>query len=539
MPIFQPTSVLSDPLRILRTASVCLVLGGVCPIRAAEEAVTFYIREYRIDGAQRLKKLEVEEAVYPYLGPARTPDDVEQARAALEKTYHDRGYQTVSVVVPQQDPRRGIIRLEVVENKVGRLRVNGARWFLPSQIKREAPSLAEGNTPEMKQVAKEITGLNRLADRRVTPVLRQGVEPGTVDIDLNVEDKRPLHGSLELNNRYSANTTPLRLNGSLSYGNLFQLGHTGGLSAQIAPENTDDALVYSGYYLARVTDGLSLMAQATKQDSNVSTLGGGAVAGRGNIAGLRALFDLPTTAKFYQNVTLGIDWKDLEEDIVIGNDVIAAPIEYYPLSANYAATWMGDKGFTALNASLNFSLRGAGSDEEDYANKRFNADGSYIYLRTDLAHTRDLDDGWQVFGKIQGQLSSQPLVNTEQFAGGGLDTARGYLEATVLGDNGVFGTVELLGPSLIGSSAKSPATETGGKQDEWRFYAFSDIGMVKLYDALPGQDSTYSLASFGIGSRANLYKHYNASIDVAVPLIEEADTDRGEVRVTFRGWADF
>jgi hemolysin activation/secretion protein len=539
MPFSESTPALSAPLRILRVASLCWVLGTVSPSLLAEETFSFYIREYRIDGAQRLKKLEVEEAVYPFLGPARTPDDVEQARAALEKTYHDKGYQTVSVIVPEQDPRRGIVRLEVVENKVGRLRVNGACWFLPSSIKRDAPSLAEGNLPEMKQVEKEIVGLNRLADRRVTPVLRQGVEPGTVDIDLNVEDKLPLHGSLELNNRYSANTTPLRINSSLSYGNLFQLGHTGGLSLQIAPENTDDALVYSGYYLARVSDGLSLMATGTKQDSNVSTLGGGAVAGRGDIIGLRALFDLPTTAKFYQNVTLGIDWKNLEEDIVLGDDVIPAPIEYYPLSANYAATWMGGKGFTALNASLNFSLRGAGSDEEEFANKRFNADGSYIYLRTDLAHTRDLDGGWQVFGKIQGQLASQALVNTEQFAGGGLDTVRGYLEATVLGDNGIFGTAELLGPSLIGSSAKSPDTETAGKQDEWRFYAFSDVGMVKLYDALPGQDSTYSLASFGIGSRANVRKHYNASVDVAVPLIEEAETDRGEVRVTFRGWADF
>lgn len=539
MPISLTTPAFPDPLRVLRAASLCLVLAAVSPHSFAEEAFSFYIREYRVDGVKRLQKLEVEEAVYPFLGPARTPDDVEQARAALEKTYHDKGYQTVSVIVPQQDPRRGIVRLEVVENKVGRLRVNGARWFLPSQVKREAPSLAEGNVPEMKQVGKEITGLNRLADRRVTPVLRQGVEPGTVDIDLNVEDKLPLHGSLELNNRYSINTTPLRLNGSLSYGNLFQLGHTGGLSLQIAPEDIDDALVYSGYYLARVSEGLSLMATGTKQDSNVSTLGGGAVAGRGDIIGLRALFDLPTTPKFYQNVTLGIDWKNLEEDIVVGNDVIAAPIEYYPLSANYSATWMGDEGFTALNASLNFSLRGAGSDEEDFANKRFNADGSYIYLRTDLAHTRDLEDGWQIFGKIQGQLSSQPLVNNEQFAGGGLDTARGYLEATSLGDNGVFGTVELLGPSLIGSSAKSPDTDAVGKKDEWRFYAFTDAGIIGLYDALPGQDSRFSLASIGVGSRANLFKHYNASVDVAIPLIEEADTEQGEVRVTFRGWADF
>lgn len=525
-------------LNVARSALVCLCLGVIPLVLNAQEITSFYIQEYRVDGAKRLKKLEVEEAVYPFLGPARTPEDVERARMALEKVYHDKGFQTVSVAIPQQDPRRGIIRLEVVEGKVGRLRVNGSRWFLPSQIKREAPSLAEGNVPDMKQVGKEIVGLNRLADRRVTPELRQGVEPGTVDIDLNVEDKLPLHGSLELNNRYSVNTTPLRLNGSLSYGNFFQKGHTGGLSFQVAPEDIDDALVYSGYYLARVSDGVSLMLQATKQDSNVSTLGGGAVAGRGEIAGLRVLFDLPTTPKFYQNVTLGIDYKNLEEDIVVGKDTISSPIEYYPLSANYSGNWMEDKSFTALNASLNFNLRGVGAGEEDYANKRFNADPSYVYLRSDLAHTRDLPGGFQVLGKIQGQLSSQPLINSEQYAGGGLDTVRGYLEATVLGDDGFFGTVEFLSPSLLGRSAKS-AAKTDRKADEWRFYVFGDAGMVALQDALPGQESQFSLASFGIGSRVNVFKHYNAAVDVGYPLIGEADTEDGEIRVNFRGWADF
>jgi hemolysin activation/secretion protein len=518
-----------------RAALACLCASITPPVLKAQEITSFYIREYRVDGAKRLKNIEVEEAVYPFLGPARTPDDVEQARVALEKVYHDKGFQTVSVVVPQQDPRRGVIRLEVVDGKIGRLRVNGARWFLPSQVKREAPSLAEGNVPDMKQVGKEIVGLNRLADRRVTPVLRQGAEPGTVDIDLNVEDKLPLHGSLELNNRYSANTTQLRLNGSASYGNLFQKGHTGGLSFQVAPENTDDALVYSGYYLARVTDGASLMLQATKQDSNISTLGGGAVAGRGEIAGLRVLFDLPTTPDFYQNITLGIDYKNLEEDIVLGKDIIASPIEYYPLSANYSGNWMTDNSFTALNASLNFSLRGVGAGEEDYANKRYNADPSYVYLRSDLAHTHDLPAGFQALGKIHGQLSSQPLVNSEQYAGGGLDTVRGYLEATALGDNGFFGTVEFLSPSLLGKSG----VKADRKADEWRVYAFGDIGMVALLDALPGQESHFSLASIGVGSRVNVFKHYNAAVDVAYPLIEEAETNDGEIRVNFRGWADF
>lgn len=503
-------------------------------VLTAREITSFYIREYRVEGARRLKSLEVEEAVYPFLGPGRTPDDVELARVTLEKVYHEMGFQTVSVVVPQQDPRRGVIRLEVVEGKVGRLRVNGARWFLPSQIKREAPSLAEGSTPDMNQVSKEIVALNRLADRRVTPVLRQGVEPGTVDIDLNVEDKLPLHGSLELNNRYSSNTSSLRLNGSLSHGNLFQKGHTGGLSFQVAPENTEDALVYSGYYLARISDGVSLMIQGTKQDSNVSTLGGGAVGGRGEILGLRALYDLPTKAKFYQNFSLGIDYKNFEEDIVIGKDTISSPIEYYPLSANYGANWMRENAFTALNLSLNFSLRGMESSELDYANKRYNADGSYVYLRSDLAHTRDLKGGSQIFGKIQGQLSSQPVINAEQFAAGGLDTVRGYLEATVLGDNGISGTIEFRSPSLIGKP-----DNTDANSDQWRFHAFADAAWVGIYDALPSQQESYDLASIGLGTRFSVLKHYNGSLDVALPLTNQIDTDAGDVRVTFRGWADF
>ena len=500
----------------------------------AQETAHFYIREYRIEGARRLKNLEVEEAVYPFLGPGRTPADVELARVALEKVYRDKGFQTVSVLVPQQDPRRGVIRLEVVEGKVGRLRVNGARFFLPSNIKREVPALAEGQVPDMNHVSKEIVGLNRLADRRVTPVLRQGVEPGTVDIDLNVEDKLPLHGSLELNNRYSSNTSDLRLNGAISYGNLFQKGHTAGLSFQLAPENTKDALVFSGYYLARLSDGVSLMVQGTKQNSDVSTLGGAAVGGRGKILGLRALYDLPSTAHFYQNFSAGIDYKNFDENLVIGNDTLSSPIEYYPLSANYGATWLTDNNFTEFNSSLNFHLRGLGSSERDYANKRYNADGSYVYIRSDISHTHDFKDGAQVFGKVQGQLASQPLVNAEQIAGGGLGTVRGYLEATSLGDNGIFGTVEWRSPSLIGTPAK-----TGARSDEWRFHAFADAGVLGIYDPLPGQQQGFSFASAGIGTRFKVNNHYNGSLDVALPFINQTDARAGEVRVTFRGWAEF
>jgi len=518
----------------MATAGSAFAQDAVSQTQSAPDPL-FYIQEYRVAGATKISSLEVEEAVYPYLGPGRTAGDVENARRALEKTFHDKGYQTVSVLIPQQDPRFGIIRLEVVEGTVGRLRVKGSKWYLPSRIIAQSPSMAEGGVPNMNDVQKEILALNRLSDRRITPELRAGVVPGTFDIDLKVEDEMPLHGTVELNNRYSPNTSELRLNAAISYANMFQLGHTLGFSGQVAPQDTDDALVYSGYYLARISDGVSLLVSGVKQDSDVSTLGGGSVVGRGNVLSMRALFDMPSADGFFQSLSIGIDRKDFGEDLLVGAATISAPVEYYPISANYGATWLhGEDAFTELNSSLTFNLRGVGSDTAAFANKRFNSDGSFIILKGDVSHTRDLKGGSQLFAKAQAQLANKPLINTEQYSGGGLSNARGYLESTALGDNALFLTAEYRSPSLFGKPSKDDR-----KPDELRFHGFVDAGALSIYDALPGQKSTTTLVSAGVGGRLRYRKIYNSSFDVAVPLMDGFPVEQGEVRVTFRGWMDF
>ena len=519
----------------MRAVALALCFAASPPASGEANEYHFYVREYRVTGSTKLTNVEIERAVYPFMGPYRTAGDVEQARQRLETAYREKGYQTVSVMIPQQDPSRGIIRFEVIEGRVARTRVTGARYHLPSKVRAGAPSLAEGSVPNMNDVRREILALNRQADRRVRPELRPGEEMGTFEVELIVDDDLPLSGSLELNNRYSPNTTPLRLNGALSYGNMFQLGHTLGVSFQVAPEDLDDALVFSGNYLARVSDGTSLLFTATRQDSDISTLGGGSVVGKGNIFGLRALIDLPGGEDFLQSFSIGIDAKRFKEDLNVGGGVISAPIEYYPITASYSATKLhGEQAFTQANASLVFNLRGLGSDTRDFANRRFNADGNFIVLKGDVAHTRDLASGAQVYGKLQGQLANKPLINSEQFAGGGLSTVRGYLESTALGDNAVFATAEYRTQSLLG--AAEPDAVRG---DEWRFHIFADAGLLHNHNTLPGQRATHTLTSIGVGSRLRYREHFNASVDVACPLESVSPVDRGDVRITFRGWLDF
>lgn len=514
------------------------VAASVAQPESAGSVRHFDITEYRVDGAHKLAPVDVETAVYPFLGPYRTTDDVEKARAALEKAYHDKGYLAASVVIPSQKVEGGLIVLQVYEGEVGRLRVRGARYYSPSEIKAIAPSLAEGNILESESVKHDLVGLNQFSDRRVTPTLKPGMAPGLVDVDLEVKDSLPLHGSVEFNNQYSANTKQFRVVGSASYNNLWQLGHVFGFTYQTAPENTTDAQVFSAYYQAPVpgVEWLNLMLQGTKNDSNISSpsFGGYDTVGKGASIGPRAIISLPGAENFFQSITLGVDYKYSANNSSFGGIADPNPssaLVYYPFSGAYTAGWSGKGYDTLFNSTITLNLRGLGSSEQHIDSNRSYADGNFIYLRSNLSHTQDLPEECQIFGKMQGQVASGPLIGGEELSAGGLNTVRGYLEGEDSGDDGVLGTVELRSPSLTALLGK--------KVDEWRFYLFGDAGIVLLHDPLPEQDRHFDLASMGIGSRLRFQDHYNGSFDLGVPMIDGTYTSEYTPRLTFRLWAEF
>ena len=410
------------------------------------------------------------------------------------------------------------------------MRVHGARYFLPSQIRALAPSIAEGKVLNFNEVNRDIVALNQHADQQVTPALRPGVTPGTVDIDLDVKDTLPLHGSLELNNRYSPNTTELRLDGAVSYDNLWQMGHSVGGSFQLSPEDPSQVKVFSGSYLARIPglNWLSLMLQGTKQESQVSTLGDLAVGGAGDVVGLQAMMVLPGGKDSSQTLSLGFDYKSNGQSITPGGqtNTTQTGYHYFPLSVTYTATWLTKNQQSEFNIGPAFSFRGLGSGAGSFAASRHKCDGSFVDLRSDLSHTHELPDGFQVFGKVQGQVTDLPLVSGEQFGGGGLGTVRGYLEGAVFGDDAIMGRVELRSPSLF--------NYFGNKGSDWRIYIFTEGGRLWILEPLPQQQARFDLASFGIGSGIHFLNHYTGSLDLGVPLINQSSTSAFDLLLTFR-----
>jgi hemolysin activation/secretion protein len=493
----------------------------------------FDVFEYRVEGNSVLPAERIERAVYPFLGEKRSVADVESARLALEAAYRDAGYGTVLVDTPEQRVTEGIVTLQVTQAPVARLRVVGSRYYSQGRILEKVPALAEGQVPNFKVATEQLATVNRSADRRVTPLLRPGKAPGTTEVDLNVEDKAPLHASVELNDKYSSNTTRTRLLASVRYDNLWQLEHSIGLQVQVSPQDTSQVRVVSGSYNVPAGTGLWVFS-AIKSDSNtVAGVGGTTVFGKGNIFGLRRVLVLDGNDTFNHTLTAGADYKNFKESVSVGGNAgFDTPIRYLPLSLSYSAT-LGDKeGSWQGGIGLTAALRGLLSNESEFADKRYKGQSNFSILKFDISRTQNLPRNLSLFGKFEGQVTGQPLISNEQFVAGGVDSVRGYLEATAVGDNALRGSIELRSGNLV---AGGEGAWLGGL----RTHAFMEGAGLWLKSPLPQQDSRFGLLSTGLGLRLETRQYGSLSLDVGWPLREVGQTRKGAARVHASGSIGF
>jgi hemolysin activation/secretion protein len=512
----------------------------------ADAGPTFDVDAYDITGATLLPQAAVEAAVYPHLGPARTPADIEAARAALQQAYASRGFNTVEVTVPEQTldeiQAARVVQIAVTEVKVGEVRVTGARFSSPEAVRRGTPALAPGEVPNLQTAERQIAALNQTPDRQVAPLLTPGKVPGTVDVELAVTDERPIHGALELNNDHAAFTKDLRLNANIRHSNLWGRGHTAFFGYTVAPERRDDVEVFQGSYLAPFA-GTPWTLQLSGYDSNsrLATLGGTNVLGLGYQFNVRGIYTFPSTATIAHRLSLGFDYNHAslftfsvnDDGELVPEPLVPCPdndptcvedfnadVDYYTLIADYSISRVTEAQTTSASVTLAANLRGSVSGDSEFLDSRFDARANWIKLNATFDHVRNLPRGF--VGVIQGgaQIADQPLVSREQFAIGGLGSIRGYLQASALGDSGAYGNAELRSPLLFPRLAPWV--------DEWRLYAFGDAGYVRTLSPLPEQDADQGLYSLGLGTRFTIYGRLDGDLLVGVPLEDAFDAEVGQ-----------
>ena len=458
--------------------------------QAASATQTFDVTEYRVIGNTVLEAREIERLLYPLLGEGQSLTQVETARAALEKLYHERGYGTAYVDIPPQTVTDGVVRLRVTEGRVEKTQIGGAKYFPERDVIARLPATKAGGVLQISKLQDELAAVNSATpDRSVVPVLKAGSVPGTVDIALTVNDTLPLHGSLELNNQATIDTRELRSVASLAYDDLFGRLDSLSFQYQFTPQQPDQVRVIALDYAAHVDNGLQPSLSYINSNSNVPTPGTLGVIGIGSIVSAKLGYPVITEAASLQSVNVGIDYKHFRNTInQSAGTAFETPISYINLSAGYTGFWRAEHVTTTFTTTANAGPRGVVNEPGAFENDRYKGRANYFDLRGDLSTVIKLPLDFNLKLRAAGQAATEPLITNEDYSIGGADGVRGYLEAEELGDKAVKGTVQLNTPA-------------------WRRwdrvlldgYGFLEAGKTTVIDPLAGEPGGAKLRSWGVG----------------------------------------
>lgn len=200
-------------------------------------------------------------------------------------------------------------------------------------------------------------------------------------------------------------------------------------------------------------------------------------------------------------------------------------LDYLPLSLNYSASLQDAFGPATwglgLSANLWYSsstLTNQGVELEGEKSLQFitgsaQSTGHWVVLRPSFSQEIDFYTNWTTSIRADGQWSSEPLVSTEQYGAGGVNSVRGYHEGEVFGDTGWHVSLEQQTPAHVVGSVYDGAPLT------IRGSVYMDYADVYLLDPPQGRQARTPLWGTGFGFSAATGSHWQAQFLFSWPLL--------------------
>ena len=476
----------------------------------------FTLGAVNIDGATVFSKKELSAYFEPLLASDVDASKLTQMADRITERYRQTGYLLSYATIPTQDVQAGMVRLSVVEGRIGNIIVKGAG---PDQLAVEAiaaPLLAD--TPLRASTLERTIGLVRdFPGLRVidATLARSGSDSALYDLKITVARDRA-RAFTYMDNRGSDQTGRLRVFSSASLMSVAIQGDEVRLDLFGMPGRRF-RYVY-GQLHASVPLGPSgwrFAIAASKGDHQLRT----AERAKGDSTNLSAQLSYPVrrsraltmVTKFSLN-----DWRSSgEEDHVlklrdrlrvarIGLDV-----------SNESKTRV--QGEFSLSRGLSFDKM---TKVGDPLASRADASGRFTKAAFNLQVSRSLSDKVNLKGVLAGQYSDRPLLSAEEFALGGTRIGRAFSFNALTGDRGVGGGAEV--SYKLGDSKQAISSV--------ELFGFVDGGMVFEAKSAAVTDRRRSLASTGLGARFRLLGTA-ISAEAGIPLA--ADGQHKSVNLFF------
>jgi len=495
-----------------------------------------------ISSSDLLNKAEFTGKMQKFFGKPVTLGGLDEITKEVINYFRDQGFPVVNVVVPQQNVKDGVIQILAIEARVGRVKVEGARWFRPDNIRKEV-GLREGDKIDANQLQDDMGWLNTNPFRTSDLIFEPGEKEGTTDLVIQTKDRLPLRVYTTFDDYGIDLTGKNRQSLGFNVGNLFSLDHQAGFQYTTAWKNIFNSMnAYSGSYSIPFPwrNSMTVYGSYTKSDATLNP--GQNLQGDSWQISERYNVPLPTFGPLSHSFFAGTDFKQSQNALVIfgtnigaGSNSGLAPFSIFQLTAGYDATVQDDWGLTSGEAAVYYSPGGVSgwNNQKQFNQVVQNANDNYVYGKFNLNRTFILPYKFTISGNFNAQLASTPMMPTEQYGIGGYNTVRGYDERSANGDQGYIVNVELRTPP--GSIFQIFGDQS--VDDSLQFVGFFDYGFVQDIQAPSGAlEQTVYLMSIGPGLRYNIDRFVTVRFDWGFQLhqapIGSVTGSRAELSVT-------
>jgi len=492
----------------------------------------FEITQFKVEGNTLLPPQEIDKILAPFTGKERDFGDVQRALETLEGAYHRLGFNVVQVALPEQELNQGVVHFQVVETRLGKIKIEGNQFFDEANIRHSLPHLREGETPNIEKTSTSLRMANENPSKKTSLHLQNSDKDGEIDAVLKINDEKPwkIFGSLD--NTGTDSTGNSRLTMLYQHANVANLDHVMSLQYTTSLEKPEQVSIYGfGYHIPLYAQGDSVDFFASHSDVDAGSVAAGLVnlqvSGRGSTLGSRYNQNLQRVGNYESKLIYGLDYKAYQNDVQTQGTQLGNDVTVHPISVSYVGTWSlatSETGFS-LTAMQNVP-GGDRGNEVDFNQVRAGASPTYRLLRYAANYSRALPNNWQMRLALNGQYTRDSLVPGEQFGVGGASSVRGFAEREIADDKGYQTTAEIYTPNLC-SNMQKVATQC-------QLLGFYDNARTFRNNPLPGEQTRTSIGSVGFGLRLTMSKSLILQIDYGRVVDAGGTRDKGSDRLHFK-----
>jgi hemolysin activation/secretion protein len=439
-------------------------------------------------------------------GKTITLSELGNLAARITDYYHDHGYPLARAIVPAQTIQDGVVRLEVIEARYGKIALDNRSRVSDALLQATLAALQSGQIIAQADIDRVLLLLSDVPGMEVNATLAPGEAVGTSDLTVAATPAPDISGNAALDNYGNRYIGRVRASVSANFYNPLHHGDNFSFSGL----TSGNGMRYANVAYATLLDGRGTRLGASYSSLSYAlgdTLAALDAHGTAQVASLWLRHPWVRGGEVNLYAQLEYDHKTLRDH----TDAASPPVKNDRHMDNWTAGLSGDLRDAWLSGGINtwsmgvsagrvgFDDAAAGANDAAAANTR----GGFIKWNVTASRLQALDQENSLYLNFAGQGANGNLDPSEKMSVGGPYSVRAYGMGAVSGDAGYNLSIEL-------------RRELGG---QWQATAFVDDARVTVNKStwVAGTNSA-TLTGVGAGLNWTGANQWRAKASIAVPL---------------------